>query len=85
MNIGHINYEYWSLFLVLFMTSFYSYYVMFQTDLHNWSNWNIIEIMTAPTIFQGIVVPSVAVGANQGKCVQTFANVIQKCEKTLIR
>ena len=29
--------------------------------------------MIAPVIFQGIVLPSVAV-PNQGKCAQTFAN-----------
>ena len=33
--------------------------------------------------FLGIVLPSVAVAANQGKRVQTFANVTQKCPKTL--
>ena len=35
--------------------------------------------------FLGIVLPSVAVAANQDKRVQTFANVTQKCPKTLIR
>ena len=41
--------------------------------------------MIAPVIFEGIVLPSVAVAANQGKRAQTFANVMQKCTKTLIR
>ena len=41
-------------------------------------------IMIAPAIFQGVVLPSVAVAANQGKRAQTFVNVTQKCAKTLI-
>ena len=35
--------------------------------------------MIAPAIFQGIVLPSVAIAANHGKRAQTFANVTQKC------
>ena len=40
--------------------------------------------MIAPAIFQGIVLPSVAVAANQGKRAQTFAKETPKCAKTLI-
>ena len=40
--------------------------------------------MIAPAIFQGIILSSVAVAANQGKCAQTFANVTQKCATTLM-
>ena len=46
---------------------------------------NIVVIMVAPAIFQGIVLPSAAVAANQGKHAQTFVDVTQKCVKTLIR
>ena len=42
-------------------------------------------IMIGPAIFQGIVLPSVAVASNQGKRVQTLVNVTQKCAKTLNR
>ena len=41
-------------------------------------------VMIAPAIFQGIILSSVAVAANQGKCAQTFANVTQKCATTLM-
>ena len=37
--------------------------------------------MIAPAILQGIVVPSVAVAANQSKRGKAFANVTQKCAK----
>ena len=47
--------------------------------------WNNVAIMTAPAIFQEIVLTSVAVAANLGTRAQTFANVTQKCGKTLVR
>ena len=40
-------------------------------------------IIIAATIFQGIVLPSIAVAANQSKRAQTFANVTRKCAKTM--
>lgn len=43
--------------------------------------WSIIVIMIAPAIFQGNVLPSVAVVANQGMRAQIFASVTQKCAK----
>ena len=47
--------------------------------------WNNVAIMIAPAIFQEIVLTSVAAAANQGTRAQTFTNVTQKREKTLIR
>ena len=41
--------------------------------------------MVTPAIFQGIVLPSIAIAANQGNRTQTFGNVMQKCAKTLMR
>lgn len=38
-------------------------------------------IMIAPAIFQGNVLPSVTVAANQGMRAQIFASVTQKCAK----
>lgn len=43
--------------------------------------WSIIVIMIAPALFQGNVLPSVAVAANQGMRAQIFASVTQKCAK----
>ena len=47
--------------------------------------WNNVAIMIARAILQEIFLTSVAVAANQGTRAQTFANVTQKCGKTLIR